>query len=147
VLAGQFVGEQRVQRNLQQFAVHAHATSSRKCFSTIFTGFIAACPNPQIEASPITRESSCNKSSSQRRPDISLTAFSVPTRQGVHWPQLSSSKNRIRLSATARMSSLSDRTTTAAEPIKQPSLSSVPKSSGRSPFDAGNIPPDAPPGR
>ena len=37
---------------------------------------------------------------------ISLTAFSVPTRQGVHWPQLSSSKNFIRLSATAFMSSL-----------------------------------------
>ena len=29
------------------------------------------------------------------------TAFSVPTRQGVHWPQLSSSKNRIRFSADA----------------------------------------------
>ena len=28
---------------------------------------------------------------------ISMRAFSVPTRQGVHWPQLSSSKKRIRL--------------------------------------------------
>ncbi len=61
---------------------------------------------------------------------ISLTAFSVPTRQGVHWPQLSSSKNFIRLSATAFMSSLSDRITTAWEPTKQPYFSSVPKSSG-----------------
>ena len=60
------------------------------------------------------------------------TAFSVPTRQGVHWPQLSSSKNRIRFSATACMSSWSERTTTAAEPMKQPCGSSVPKSSGMS---------------
>ena len=51
---------------------------------------------------------------------ISLTAFSVPARHGVHWPQLSSSKNFIRLSATAFMSSLSDRMTTACEPTKPP---------------------------
>jgi hypothetical protein len=76
-----------------------------------------------------------------------LTAFSVPARQGVHWPQLSSSKKRIRLSATAFMSSLSDRMTTAWEPTKQPYFSSVPKSSGSSAIEAGRMPPEAPPGR
>ena len=36
---------------------------------------------------------------------------------------------------------------TAAEPIKQPYFSSVPKSSGILSIDAGRMPPDAPPGR
>ncbi len=38
-----------------------------------------------------------SKDSSQSGWFISATAFSVPTRQGVHWPQLSSSKNRIEI--------------------------------------------------
>jgi hypothetical protein len=38
-------------------------------------------------------------------------------------------------------------TTTAAEPMKQPCGSSVPKSSGMSSIDAGRMPPEAPPGR
>ena len=58
---------------------------------------------------------------------ISFAAFSVPARHGVHWPQLSSSKNRIRLRATAFMSSRSDRITTACDPTKQPYCSKVPK--------------------
>ena len=62
---------------------------------------------------------------------IMTAAFSQPTRQGVHCPQLSSSKKRIRLSAAPLRSSLSESTTTAAEPMKQPCASSVPKSSGR----------------
>ena len=61
---------------------------------------------------------------------INWAAFSVPTRHGVHWPQLSSSKNLMRLSATAFISSWSDRITTAWEPTKQPYFSRVPKSSG-----------------
>ncbi len=36
---------------------------------------------------------------------------------------------------------------TAAEPMKQPYFSRVPKSSGRSPRPAGKMPPEAPPGR
>src|SRR5579872_676927 len=125
----------------------AHVKSSRKCFSTCLTGFIAAWPRPQIEASPITLVKSLSRLSSQRDWLISATAFSVPTRHGVHWPQLSSSKKRSRLSATLFMSSWSDRTTTAPDPVKQPSLSRVPKSIGRSAFDAGRMPPEAPPGR
>ena len=78
---------------------------------------------------------------------INATAFCVPTRQGVHCPQLSSSKKRMRLTAASFTSSLSDKITTAAEPMKQPYFSSVPKSSGMSAIEAGRIPPDAPPGR
>ena len=78
---------------------------------------------------------------------ISATAFSVPTRHGVHWPQLSSSKKRMRLRATSFMSSLSERMTTAWLPTKHPCFSSWPKSSGISAIAAGRMPPDAPPGR
>src|SRR5262249_3997120 len=70
----------------------AHDTSSAKCFSTIFTGFIAAWPKPQIELSVITRVRSANSAPSHFFCCNSFTAFSVPTRHGVHWPQLSSSK-------------------------------------------------------
>src|SRR6185312_7785140 len=125
----------------------AHGTSSEKCFNTILTGFIAAWPKPQIEASPITWVNSSMSALSHCFACISLTAFSVPTRHGVHWPQLSSSKKRKRLRATPVISSLSERTTTAAEPMKQPYCSSVPKSSGRSAIESGRMPPEAPPGR
>src|SRR5262249_36436998 len=121
--------------------------SSGKYFSTHRSGLGAAWPRPQIDASRIASDSSLSSAWFQGPLAISFTAFSVPTRQGVHWPQLSSSKNRIRLSATAFMSSRSDRITTACDPTKQPYFSSVPKSSGRSAIDAGRMPPDAPPGR
>src|SRR5436190_21298391 len=101
--------------------------SSRKYLNTQVSGFGAACPRPQIEASRIAVDSSVNNASSHGPVAISLTAFSVPARHGVHWPQLSSSKKRIRFSATAFMSSWSDRITTAWEPTKQPDFSSVPK--------------------
>src|ERR1700730_12227951 len=124
-----------------------HRRSSWKCFSTDFTGFIAAWPSPQIEASVMTLVNSPCSVASQAGRSMILTAFSVPTRHGVHWPQLSSSKNLRRLSATSRMLSLSESTTTAWLPTKQPYCSSVPKSSGMSAIDAGRIPPEAPPGR
>src|SRR5262249_4117196 len=121
--------------------------SSGKYFSTLSSGLGAAWPSPQIEASRMASESSCNNALSQGPVAISLAAFSVPARHGVHWPQLSSSKKRIRLSATAFISSACDRITTACDPTKQPYFSSVPKSSGRSAIDAGRMPPEAPPGR
>src|SRR2546421_12400879 len=121
--------------------------SPRKSLNPHVSGFGAACPRPQIEASRIAADSSVNNASSHGPVAISLTAFSVPARQGVHWPQLSSSKKRIRLSATAFMSSLSERMTTACEPTKQPYFSSVPKSKDSSAIEAGRMPPDAPPGR
>src|SRR6266853_1209012 len=122
-------------------------SSSGKYFSTLISGFGAACPSPQIEASRMALDSSVSRASFHGPAAISLAAFSVPTRQGVHWPQLSSSKNFIRLRATAFISSRSDRITTACDPTKQPYCSKVPKSRGRSAIPAGNIPPDAPPGR
>ena len=51
---------------------------------------------------------------------IRSSAFSVPTRQGVHWPQDSSEKNFITLRAAIAAVSLSDRMMTAADPMKQP---------------------------
>src|ERR1043166_2306885 len=123
------------------------AKSSRKYLNTLASGLGAAWPRPQIEASRMASASSFSNASSHGPFSISLTAFSVPTRHGVHWPQLSSSKKRIRLSATAFISSLSHRITNACDPTKQPYCSKVPKSSGRSAIAAGRIPPEAPPGR
>src|SRR5215212_3602989 len=64
-------------------AVH-YATSWGKYFMTLRTGFGAACPNPQIDASIITCESSFSNGWSQFELAISVNAFAVPTRQGVH---------------------------------------------------------------
>jgi len=77
------------------------SSSSGKYLNTLMSGLGAAWPSPQIEASRIASDSSVNKASSQGPVAISFTAFSVPIRHGVHWPQLSSSKKRMRLSATA----------------------------------------------
>src|SRR5262249_8674051 len=100
-----------------------------------------------MDASAIT----CDRSSMScafQLPRLSkLTAFSVPLRQGVHWPQLSYSKKRMRLSATALVSSLSERTTTAWLPTKQPDGSSPPESRGKSDMEAGGRAREAPPGR
>src|SRR5262249_29111795 len=73
----------------EEFDRIAHARPSAKCFSNILTGFIAAWPRPQIEASVITFASSSRSGPSHFGFDNNPTTFSVPTRQGVHWPQLS----------------------------------------------------------
>ena len=125
----------------------ASLNSSGKYLITEDSGFDAAWPSPQIEASRIAWLNSSSNARFQTGFSISCAAFSVPTRHGVHWPQLSSSKNCIRFSAAARTLSFCDRITIAAEPMKQPYFSSVPKSSGMSSIDAGRMPPDAPPGR
>src|SRR6202012_903980 len=93
--------------------------SSGKYLITDVSGFEAACPRPQIEASRIAWLNSSSNSRFHTGFCISSAAFWVPTRQGVHWPQLSSSKNRIRFSAAALTLSCSDRIMTAAEPMKQ----------------------------
>src|SRR5207302_608721 len=121
--------------------------SSGKYLITKVSGFEAAWPRPQIDASRIASPSSSRRSRSQLPPSISFAAFCVPTRQGVHCPQLSSSKKRIRFRAAPFTSSWSERMMMAAEPMKQPYFSSVPKSSGMSSIAAGRIPPEAPPGR
>jgi hypothetical protein len=79
------------------------------------------------------------------RAAISAEALAVPLRQGVHWPQLSCSKKRIRLRAASSTESCCDSTITAAEPMKQPCGCSVSKSSGTSASRAGRMPPEAPP--
>src|SRR4029453_12083843 len=56
-------------------------------------GFGAAWPRPQIEASRMAVESSSRSFTSHGPLAISLAAFSVPARHGVHLPTLSSSKN------------------------------------------------------
>src|SRR5260370_8220861 len=108
-------------------AHRAIPTSAGKCFITEVIELGAAWPRPQIEASRMATDNSFKSFSSQPRAAISLTAFSVPTRQGVHWPQLSSMKKRIRLRAACFMSSPSDSITTAAEPINLPYPSPPPK--------------------
>ena len=89
---------------------------------------------------------SSRSSLSQLSAAMSFTAFSQPTRQGVHCPQLSSSKKRSMLSAASFALSLSDSTTTAAEPMNDPCGWSVSKSSGTSSSDAGRSPEEGPPG-
>src|SRR5690606_13153655 len=111
------------------------------------TGLGAAWPRPQMEASRIAVQRSSIRLRSQSPASIRRTILSVPARQGVHWPQLSARKNRMRFSATALRSSLSESTMTAWLPTKAPCVSSTPKSSGTSASAAGRIPPEAPPGR
>ena len=62
-------------------------SSCGKYFITDRIGFGAAWPSPQIDASIITVDKSFNCSISQSPLSMMLTAFSQPTRQGVHWPQ------------------------------------------------------------
>src|ERR1700722_19622892 len=121
--------------------------SSGKYLMTDVSGFEAACPSPQIDASRIAWLNWPSSSWFQTGCCISIAAFWVPTGRGVHGPQLSSSKNFIRFGAASRTLWAWDRMMTAAEPIKQPYFSSVPKSSGMSSMAAGRIPPDAPPGK
>src|ERR1700721_4637448 len=73
--------------------------SSGKYLITVVSGFEAAWPRPQIEASRIAWLSSSSNSRFQTGFCINSAAFWVPTRQGVHWRQLSSSKKRTRFRA------------------------------------------------
>src|SRR5258706_8455296 len=62
----------------------ARPTSVGKNLMTEVMELGAACPSPQMEASRIATDNSDNRSLFQPRAAISLTAFSVPARQGVH---------------------------------------------------------------
>src|SRR6202163_5060232 len=83
--------------------------SSGKYLMTDVSGFEAAWPRPQIEASRMAWLNSSSNSRFQTGFSIRSAAFWVPTRQGVHSPQLSSSKKRIRFSAAPFTLSCSDR--------------------------------------
>src|SRR5215813_12499336 len=58
--------------------------SSGKYFKTHNSGLGAAWPRPQMDASRMVVESSSRSFTFQGPLAISLAAFSVPTRQGVH---------------------------------------------------------------
>src|SRR6185437_6324215 len=66
----------------------ASLNSSGKYLITDVSGFEAAWPNPQIEASRIAWLNSSSNCRFQTGFSIRIAAFWVPTRQGVHWPAL-----------------------------------------------------------
>src|SRR5262249_55362757 len=134
-------------RRQEDILLMHYLTSPGKNFKTVNTGFGAAWPSPQMDASIIACESSWSSGASQRLSSINWSALTVPTRQGVHWPQDSSAKNFIRLRAAADAVSCFESTTLAADPMKQPYSFKVSKSRGTLAIDAGRIPPEAPPGR
>src|SRR6185369_4033364 len=89
-------------RNARVHALTPGAASScGKYLSTHSIGLGAACPRPQMEASRMACESSRSSGASQASRSMRPRAFSVPTRQGVHCPQDSLSKKRMRLRAAS----------------------------------------------
>src|SRR3954465_11151720 len=80
----------------------ASLNSSGKYLITDVSGFEAAWPRPQIDASRIAWLNSSSNSRFHTSLSIRIAAFWVPTRHCLHWPQLSSSKKRIRFSAAPR---------------------------------------------
>ena len=65
-------------------ALYLYVNSFGKYLMTVSTGFGAACPNPQIDASRMTWDSSASSGLSQSSPAMSALVLAVPTRQGVH---------------------------------------------------------------
>src|SRR5688500_2988630 len=131
-----------------QFETQTHQTSScGKKRSTHRTGLGAAWPRPQIDASAMAMPRSLSSGKSHFGFCISATDFTVPARQGVHFPHDSCAKNSMRFNAASFTRSRFERTTIAALPIKLLNSASTSKSRGASARDAGRIPPDAPPGR
>src|SRR5210317_173374 len=101
-----------VHHQRKKLAAHA-SSSSGKYRNNESNGLPAAWPRPQIEAEDMAWASSRSSPVSQLGVLINVAALRVPTRHGVHWPQLSSSKKCMRLSATSRRSSWSPSTISA----------------------------------
>ena len=118
-----------------------------KYFRTVSTGFGAAWPSPQIEASIIACESSCSSGLSHSFDFIKCSAFSVPTRHGVHWPHDSSAKNFITLRAAAGALSWSDKHDDCRRADEAAVRCQRIEVERHVASDAGRMPPDAPPGR
>ena len=114
--------------------VHARSSSScGKYLITQSTGFGAAWPRPQIEASRIT----CDRSASSGRSHLRLRRSAPRPWRCRRGRACTGRRTRARRSASGcaprrRRVSWSDSTITAAEPMKQPCGCSVSKSSGRS---------------
>ena len=107
-------------------------------------GWVHRClPQPQ-STSAMTCVSSCNRPR-QCGTVISFTAFSVPARHGVHWRNSHPRKtqkierHRLHVVLVGEDHHRADSKTSLGP--------SVPKSSGMSAIAAGNMPPEAPPGR
>ena len=73
-----------------------------------------------MDASRMTIERSWSSSRFHVASASRTDALAVPLRHGVHCPHDSYSKKRIRLRAAPAAVSWSERTMTAAEPMKQP---------------------------
>src|SRR5207253_5896615 len=78
-----------------------YCSSCGKYFTTQSTGFGAACPRPQMDASRITCDSSASSGTSHLGCSMIASALAVPARQGVHCPHDSSRKKRMRFRAAA----------------------------------------------
>src|SRR5699024_5434202 len=122
-----------------------------KYFSVVTTGLAAVCPSPQSEASVIVsaRLSSLSMSPSSPLPSTILSRIScillVPSLQGTHLPQDSStvkSKKNLAMSTIQLSSSI---TTIPPEPIMESNSASFSKSTSASRYCAGIQPPDGPP--
>src|SRR5699024_7532033 len=117
-----------VEREMHRFGLSCHilslithhVTSFGKYLITQRSGFGAAWPRPQMEASIMTLDKSSSSSPSHVLDCIRPAALSVPTRHGVHWPQDSWAKNRMAFCARSRALSCCENTIIAAEPMKQP---------------------------
>src|SRR4030081_1552428 len=82
--------------DLRHSAASFGTNSSGKYLMTVVSGFEGAWPSPQIDASRIAWLNSSSSARFQTGRSIKIASFCVPPRQGVHWPNLSSSKNRNR---------------------------------------------------
>ena len=115
---------------------------------TVSAGFGAACPRPQIDASIMACDSSASngwfhlRCFHQRHRLGGADAAGRALAAGLVVEELHQVDRRFR-----RLVPVAAEITTAAEPMKQPCGCSVSKSSGMSPFDAGRMPPEAPPGQ
>src|SRR5690242_8597096 len=130
------------------------AAPIRPSFTADVVALTAVWPSPQMEASRATAAMSSSRASSvlteprgaprTSRPSSS-SCRTVPTRQGTHWPQDSSRKNRAILRSSAVRSAVSSRTRTTPDPSVAP-MARIPSNvSGASSASGPTNEPAAPP--
>src|SRR4030043_440171 len=127
------------------------SNSGRKYLNAERTGLGAVFPKPQRDVSATTSASSSrsDRSSSFPFPSVILSKISPilfnPSRQGRHFPQDSSCKKWTKYFATSTIQVPSSITIIPPEPIMEPALMRLSKSTGRSKSEAGMQPPEGPP--